>query len=218
LPWVRRRQADSLRYYLYISDAKLDMLYSQIDSKVLKTLSMEVKVDLKLASATLRKAEDPSPSRMAKLRIVEKFIDEHHSVGTNEDPGAEYFRGRMDMQWGWLASSIVFFRGSEDSQIVMLAGSRRHVVGESPGENAFVGSALPHIITAVKDYISDKSAIEGLPVESAEWVDPLRAKEVRLNTPRQKMEFLAIPLAEERRADTHLVLGTPLYVALASIR
>ena len=99
----------------------------------------------------------------------------------------------------------------------MLAGSRRHVIGEPPDENAFAGSALPHIIAAIKDNISDKSAIEGLPVESPRWTRPLRAAEVRLNTPHQKMEFLAIPLAEERRADLHLVLGTPIYVALASM-
>jgi hypothetical protein len=222
---LHRRQVNLLRYYLYVSDAKLDMLFEQIDQRVLKHISTEVKVDLKLASITLRKAENPTPARMAKLQIVERFIDEHHDVGTYEDPGRGYFRGQMDMQWGWLtsprhdASTIVFFRGEGDSQIVMLAGSGRHVIGEPPNANAFAGSALPHIIAAVSEHISDKSAIAGLPSESPEWTRPLRASEARLypkDTPTQRMEFLAIPLVEDRMADVHMILGTPLYVALAS--
>ena len=44
-----------LRYYLYISDSKLDMLFEQMnDHGVLKRISAEVKVDLKLVSMTLR--------------------------------------------------------------------------------------------------------------------------------------------------------------------
>jgi hypothetical protein len=128
---LRRRQVSSLRYYLYISDAKLDMLFEQIDRRLLKHISMELKVDLKLSSVTLHKAEDPAPARTAKLRVVERFIDDHQDVGTCESPGREYFRGQLNMQWGWLArptsdaSSIVFFRGEEGPLLVMLAGSGR---------------------------------------------------------------------------------------------
>jgi hypothetical protein len=148
---------------LYVSDAKLDMLFEQIDRSILKHISAEVKVDLKLASVTLRKAEDPVPARMSKLRIVERFIDEHHNVGSIEEPGREYFRGQMDMQWGWLAYApgdryripIVFFRGQEHSQLVMLAGSRRHVIGEPPDAEAVTMSAMPGIISAIDEHISE---------------------------------------------------------------
>lgn len=222
---LRRRQVSPLRYYLYVSDAKLDMLFEQIDRRLLKHISMELKVDLKLASVTLRKAEDPAPARMAKLRVVERFIDDHQDVGTCENPGREYFRGQLNMQWGWLArptshaSSIVFFRGEEGPLLVFLAGSSRHVIGAPPDARAFVGSALPHIITAISDHISDKSALAGLPSESARWMQATRVRELRLHpvdAPSQQMEFLAIPLAEDRQSDVHLVLGTPLYVALSA--
>lgn len=220
---LRRRQVNPLRYYLYVSDAKLNMLFEQIDRRLLKHISMEVKVDLKLASVTLGKAEDLAPARMAKLRIVERFINDHHDVGTCENPGREYFRGNLNMQWGWLArstsdaSSVVFFRAEAGSLLVMLAGSSRHVIGAPPDAQAVVGSALPHIITAISDHISDKSALAGLPSESASWARATRVRELRLHpqdAPSQWMEFLAIPLAEDRESDVHLVLGTPLYVAL----
>jgi uncharacterized protein DUF7019 len=91
-----------LRYYTYISDYKLDMLYEQISPALRRRISGELKVDLKLAGLILRGSEQPEATRMIKLRAIEHYIDKHHHVGSISDPGREFFRGSMDMQWGWL--------------------------------------------------------------------------------------------------------------------
>jgi hypothetical protein len=223
---LHRRQPRPLRNYLYISDAKLDTLFEQIDQGVLKHISVELKVDLKVASISLSKAEDPGPTRTAKLRIVEQFIDNYHHVGTCEDPGQEYFRGQLDMRWGWLeqptsndAPPIIFFKGEEGDLNVTLAGSSRHVIGTPPDARVFASSALPHIITAISRSISDESALAEMPHESIRWARATRVRELRIfpaDSPNQRMDFLAVPLAEEREPDSHVVLGTPIYVALAS--
>ena len=222
---LHRRQPKPLRNYLYVSDAKLDTLFEQIDQSILKRISLELKVDLKIAGITVTKAENPSATRMAKLRVVEQFIDDYHNVGTCENPGQGYFRGQLDMRWGWLeqpvsneAPSIVFFKGEEGSSIVTLAGSSRHVIGAPPDARVFAGSALPHIITAISDSVSDKSALAKMPRESARWARATRVRQLRLlpdDAPSQRMEFLAIPLAEDRESDPHVVLGAPICVALA---
>jgi hypothetical protein len=147
-------------------------------------------------------------------------------VGTYENPSQEYFRGQLDMRWGWLEQpnsnedpSITFFKGEDGSSIVTLAGSSRHVMGAPPDARVFAGSALPHIITAIGDSISDKSALAKMPRESARWARATRVRQLRLvpdDAPSQRMDFLAIPLAEDREPDSHVVLGTPIYVALAS--
>src|ERR1700683_2245150 len=131
---LRSRNAQPLRYYLYISDTKLEMLFEQIDQSVRKRISAEFKIDLKIASLTLRRADNPGPTRVAKLRIVERFIDAHHDVGTIEEPGREYFRGQMNMQWGDMAVPAVCFRGTDaqGSEGVLLVGSKYHVIGEIP--------------------------------------------------------------------------------------
>jgi hypothetical protein len=218
------RRQDGFRYYLYVSDTKLDMLFDQIGEQVRKKISVELKIDLKLASVTLGHAGSPDPARMAKLRLVEEFITRNHTVGTVEDSSGGWFRGAMDMQWGWLesfdtndASPLVFFRGQEDSHVVMLAGSRRHVIGEPPGTTAYAGSALPHIVAAIKTHFPDDAAIAGLRSQDPAWTVPLRASEVLFkDAPQQKMSFLAVSLAEENINGHHLLLGTPVYVALAS--
>lgn len=91
-----------LRYYVYISDYKLDMLYEQISPALRRRISGELNIDLKLADLTLRESERPEATRMAKLRAIEHYIDRHHRVGDISDPGREFFRGNIDMQWGWL--------------------------------------------------------------------------------------------------------------------
>jgi hypothetical protein len=261
----RQRSAPPLRYYLYISDSKLDMLFEQIDHGVLKRISAEVKVDLKLASVTLKRAENPVPARTAKLRVVERFINTHHTVGTVQQPGAEYVRGTMDMQWGWVEGTlsrkeeendkpdrggeIVIFRGQEASDFVALAGSRRHVLGEHPAETdvtvAFTGSALPNIIAAFGEHISENPELAER-VRTFRTVDPRfaaseevaavsdppqahldAAMSLRIFAPTQRLEFLAVALNEAQMMNWHPsglkkvpsgihgVLGTPIYVALA---
>ena len=59
----RSTEMPTLHYYLYISDSKLDMLYEQIDQKSARRISAELKVDLKLASLTIREASAPDPTR-----------------------------------------------------------------------------------------------------------------------------------------------------------
>ena len=75
---------------VHISDAKLDMLFEQIDPDLRRHLSAEAKVDLKIASLTLRQAERSQAARIAKLRMIEQYIDANHDVGTISSPGQQY--------------------------------------------------------------------------------------------------------------------------------
>jgi len=252
----RSRNIQPLRYYLYISDTKIDMLFDQIDQSILKRISAEVKVDLKVASLTLREANSPVPTRDAKLRIVERFIELHHNVGTVGEPGQEYFRGQSNMTWGnltpqgqsrlaWVMSvrrlppgyyrnfrnyfPAVGFISTDSSGVdaVLLVGSMSHVIGESVSA-AYVGSTYPNIMSmlmflldryqsgeagSVKDKSPGGPAMLG-PV----WRYLSQASSKNNPFPAQWLDFLAVPLAEyksEGEDQLHVVLGTPLYVAMA---
>jgi hypothetical protein len=240
---LRSRKARPLRYYLYISDSKLEMLFEQINPGVLKRISAEVKVDLKLASLTLRGAENPGPTRTAKLQIVERYIDAHHNLGTLREPGSEYFRGQMDMQWGPLVGQLdaVLFRGydAEGLNCVLLGGSVRHLIGQHPQRDVYPFSLLPEIMELVRG-TEEVQGMRG--VNSERWPSMvLGMTNIFDNRPAQRLDFLAIPLIEgeaERdyiprgvpltmdklarlRRDhqndppVHVVIGTPLYVAMA---
>lgn len=252
----RLREGPRTRYYLYISDSKLDMLFEQIDHSALRRISAELKVDLKIASVTLKRADNPAPTRAAKLRVVEWFIDRHHHVGTIDEPGNEYFRGRMEMAWGQLRGShstdefrrgLVFFQGWQHHHAVVLAGRSRHVLGWAAGDDdggRWGRSSHPeHILWALNEHISNTPELADLIREAryraSQWpgnVGPSVISSV-LNEPFfwltdkvlgrsmvQSVEFLAVPLLQEKCQirryhgfdDAHTVLGTPLYVAIAS--
>ncbi|WP_051905169.1 DUF7019 family protein, partial [Streptomyces bicolor] len=215
-----RRPQPPLRYFLYISDAKLDMLYEQIDPALRRRVSAEARVDLKLASLTLKQADEPQATRMAKLRMVEHYIDSHHHVGTTQNPGQSYFRGSMPMQWGWLKDSLTrprntaFFKGRDGSDVVVLAGSRRHVLGSEPAAEdtgLWAMSSTPSIIAVIAEHVSDLPDFDEYWSYVADrWPDnhystPVQAREQGLRTaamihlegPAQHLEFLAVPLADD---------------------
>jgi hypothetical protein len=83
----RRPEEPSLRYFVYVSVTKLNNLFDQISPELRQRLSAEAKVDLKLASLTVKEAQKPAATRMAKLKVVEGYIDGHHQVGTVEHHG-----------------------------------------------------------------------------------------------------------------------------------
>ncbi|WP_406358439.1 DUF7019 family protein [Streptomyces sp. NBC_00658] len=239
-----------MRYYLYVSDAKLDMLFEQIDRGVLKRISAEVKVDLKLASVTLTRAENPAPARAAKLRVVERYIERHHFVGDIEKPGSEYFRGRMAMTWGWLRwradvdqnglprRDMVLFQGQQGKHTLGLAGGGRHVLAwQGIGEESGWGltSLALDIFWALDQHISNApeltDQLRGRPIrEGGGFAAALNAR--LFHGPSQFVEFLAVPLAQDkyesdgpsvsvdgiplRLPAQNTILGTPIYVALAS--
>lgn len=69
------------------------------------------------------------------------------------------------MGWGWLSHGrddssptggcdTVFFEGHDGSDLVMLAGSRRHVLGEPASDDARIfASALPNILAVIANHI-----------------------------------------------------------------
>ncbi|WP_035700909.1 DUF7019 family protein, partial [Glycomyces tenuis] len=191
----------------------------------------------------LRGADNAAPARTAKLRLVERFIERHHRVGTVDSPGAEFFRGTIAARWGWFhdgedfdgptrGRNTVFFRGESGGHVVMLAGSRRHVLGEQPSpENTDLTahSATPNIMAVISRHMEgtpaafhrwnalrsdpgpvgseDQAAAHDPPEHAlrhaADLIDP--------TGPAEWIEFLAIPLVTDPRRPA--VLATPLYVA-----
>lgn len=124
-----------MRYYIYVSETKVDMLFPQIPSKVLKGLAAELKIDLGVVSTTLRAGGSTDPkSLFAKAELVSKYICSNEPVGTIEAP-KRFFTGTHPMKWGVLsdyASSLAFFGGTIDNRHVALIGSRRSLVGKPP--------------------------------------------------------------------------------------
>src|SRR5688572_14875697 len=124
-----------MRFYLYRSKAKIDMLYEQIHTSTRHTR----KTSAKLGVFSLESTSDESVDDEDKLRAVERELEERQLIGTLDEP-KDYVKGIMKMRWGLFDDSgrrpedeppLVFFGGFDPAEplAVGLGGSSRHVVG-----------------------------------------------------------------------------------------
>lgn len=220
-----------MKYYVYVSDTKLEMLYNQIPKPLRKKLATELKIDLKFLSTTFSKPPSEE-NKFSKLRIVVDYIKKHEKVGTVDQP-ANYFEGRMALRWGPLYSRFsgaVYFGGVTRYTILGLAGSSRHIIGEIGSSTASpqsmsLPSPLLHLLASDKrPELSPNVSRPSTNVENQQALFDVAYATKTMQGLTQELEFLAKRLldsecpAEIRGmfgfSEKRVLLGTPIYVAL----
>src|SRR5262245_58771753 len=164
-----------MRFYLYVSQTKVDQLFDQVPGKRLGKIAKKLTIDLKLLKAQFaNQVGDPQYSLYAKLSIIERFLDESGSVlGVDEvepDQGPLFFAGQMGLRWGRLIrragepgstgeprkeepSGVVYFFGRTSDTLLGMGGSARHIVGAAEGAQSMwqIGSAPHDLIDAMRE-------------------------------------------------------------------
>ena len=82
-----------MKYYVYISDTKVDMLYPQIPKPILKRIASSLNIDLKLFGAELSvgiKNDQADETRYTKVQIVSEYIEKHLDVGSIDAPSTSF--------------------------------------------------------------------------------------------------------------------------------
>jgi hypothetical protein len=222
----RRGRSVSFKYYLYVSDAKTDMLLSQIDPGASHKRGTELAVDLKMLKVK-RVCEPSADDRFARLELVVRHLLDHGDVGSVEEPG-QFFWGLLPMRWGPFpaetGSSLVFFGGRTGETTVGLGGSVKHVLGSVPdmAEHGISRSLIPPMLAALgvsseleDEYVAD--AVNG-DLDHADSIALAKVHEVvtHLRGPAQNVEFVAKRLlhGNDLCSEEPVLLGSPIYVAL----
>jgi hypothetical protein len=212
-----------LKYYVYISATKVDMLYPQIPPAFLKGAEAELKISLGVISSGL-KTHGPEEAKElpARAAAVESYLRNQREVGTIDDPKS-WLGGVALMRWGCVqeyASDIAFFGGQAGGRTVALLGSSDSIVGAPKVAESnhapfyytmkfFNQKLLNRGFKAPGKWDKPREDSEGEPAyySYAESVDiafqSLAGTEANL-------EFLAFVLYKEE----NLIVATPLYVAL----
>jgi hypothetical protein len=121
-----------LKYYIYVSDTKVNMLYEQIPQRLRDNLATELKIDLKILSTTF--SEEPTEAtRFSKLKVVNEYIAKNEPLGT-VDASEYYFYGKMKIRW-IACGDIVFFFGTTPNTVLILGGASGHLIGSEPAHN-----------------------------------------------------------------------------------
>jgi hypothetical protein len=230
-------------YYIYVSDAKLDMLAAQVPSRIWRRTARDLKIDLKVLGVSVH--DDPRPeNRYSKLRMVDKHLHDAGEVGTVAAPG-RWFAGTASLAWGTVgnADEVVYFTSVVDGTLLGLTGSTHHVLGgqrtsyvdTDPERYAPGGSSARVMVEselagglATADIESEGRFVRGERTAIATMLGIHR----RLRGHEETLTFLAKRLLERPASEVDLhaglqmqgaelppfdrvLLGTPLYVAMA---
>jgi len=209
------------KYFIYVSDAKIDMLYSQIPRSFLEKFAVELSIDLKPLGAglgaTIKENQLSSETRYSKLRLVTTYVENHFNVGWIDAPEA-YIKGSLPMRWGLYPADspqIVYFGGLTNSTILGLGGSPQYVLGNKGV--ASTDGLSPSILPALLSTLELQSPIsEQLQEHQVSHIVEYTTR--NLQGPIQNLEFLAKTLLHIPRGEvgqSQILLGSPLYVALA---
>lgn len=211
-----------MRYYVYISESKVEMLYSQIPAALLENIAGKLTIDLKLIKTEF--SETPREKSLhSKVMIIEKYLLDQGIVGDIRSPNA-YIRGTEVMRWGHYPSGLVYF-GSKSDVILGLGGSEKHVIGNIGVSQAHSHSATSYLVAALREELRNfRGSLHG----GSEGPESMALAGVELATTQmdgvqQKMEFLAKNLlcfpnnsyeyVWGGRSGMPVILGSPLYVA-----
>jgi hypothetical protein len=209
-----------MKYYVYISDSKVDMLYSQIPKRILDRIAADLNVNLGIFSLSVKEKENQEKTRYEKLKLVVNYIENNMEVGTVDEPKA-YFTGLLPMRWGeyGVDTGLAYFGGKTAQTVLGLGGSMAHVIGNRKGESDTHGGSIGADIGAVLG--KDLNLPNSFDYSQYDRIDDIlyttHFATKRMKGPIQTLEFLAKRLAEGIYSDkSHVVLGTPLYVAMVN--
>jgi Family of unknown function (DUF7019) len=203
-------------YYVYVSDNKVDQLYSKVRKTFLGRIAAELGIGLPPLSLKLSGKDDPlgteETKRYRRLETVTKHIRKNFPVGTIDDP-SEYFEGTLPMIYlERKKTNIVLFVGKTDETTLALFGSSHQMTGalQKPSSSSGVeGTGLIADIDAAFEVAVSTDKIDFNP--GIEYIMPL------MHGPELKFEFLAQKFHHEKRSPDKqtILIGSPMYITLA---
>ncbi len=217
-----------LKYYLYVSDTKVDMLFSQIPLNLAERISTEFKRDLKRVSLSL-KPETNAETRYSKLKVVIEYLRRNELLGTVSSPGS-YFSGQLPMAFTVLGPTAVFC-GRKDHTLIGLTGSAHHLTGQSGKPTDVALDSISHMVIGSVAKTLSETLDESIPdskITGKETSSSLAFISQRIEHGAKNLEFVARTMdledvtnkkwGEAYREYTtgikSVLLASPLYVAL----
>jgi hypothetical protein len=209
----------SLQYYVYISDAKVEMLLAQIEkpSKLHANVSGIDYFDFAKPSGN-KSDHGNIARRIANLKEVVARLQIQKAVGSIQR-NPEYIEGIATLSWGLMHSrgggQAVFFVGYVQGELMLLVGSSYHLIGEQPPTALFSLSLLYRILDLLRSLAESNS--DNLTHSTIDQIDDLPYLANFIGTlidsdeyPKQRLRFLA----KRYGKFGSMTLGSPVFVAM----
>ena len=165
-----------MKYYVYISRTKVEMLHGQIGAAKANTRDASIGFDLKILKGEIKESRPIDHSIYTQLNETVAELDKAGLIGGIESGSHQFIRGTCKMAWSrsdrWEgeapAQGITLWTHKSDAEklVLALAGSSYHVLGETriPGTSSH--SATPLIANWIR-----KNIMEPFSEDSATGLD-----------------------------------------------
>ncbi len=100
------------KFYIYISDAKIDMLLPQVPHDLKKKVAIEFKLSLKVFEVGRKSESESDDSRVARLQSVVEYLRSESQMGSVDQPSV-YIQGELPMKWGPYVLLMPNFQSSD---------------------------------------------------------------------------------------------------------
>jgi hypothetical protein len=216
-----------MKYFVFVSDAKVDMLLPQIPQKLKSKLAAEIGVNIGVLTASLKSERDvdEKADRISRLNAVIKFLRKTEDVGSI-DEARNWIEGTEDVRVTYPSEEreAVFFVGRSRAQTrFALAGSSAHLTSRGASNTTDIGwSFLPDLLMQLRPAITTfedprfKNEIALTKDTESEWIEFVTVLEEHAPGPPMRVNFFAKRLlaAKHPYLGFNALLATPLYVAM----
>jgi len=210
-----------MRYFIYVSETKVRMLFPQIPKKFLGGLSGELKVSLGIGEVKLESKADAPTEIYSQALAVENYLESKHLLGNPLEHG-EYFRGTHQLSYGLLydyASDIALFGTHLGPVWLAMIGARSSLIGEAKAIDTSKRPeihALNYYELCALNYLITKEGLAdgGRPGElSSRTPEAIKNALPLLPKSDVKLHYVAKSLRKIQTDDGLFVLASPLYVS-----
>lgn len=231
-----------MKYYVYISESKISMLYAQIANSANLNREASLGFDIKVLKGSIKESRGVPENSLTQLDHVLRSLRESEMVGTIEQP-KQYVGGVLPMKWASYGfygenSPITFWSFSEKADdpfsgtVIALAGSTYNLLGrQNPGRASSHSLTLEMTDWFLKNLdgpfddkrtnvhppFFKKKNLDDYDVANGAWLAATQA-----GGPTAIYEFVAKilhrsqwPQGFRHSGTTQVILGSPLYVAIA---
>ena len=218
-----------MQYFLYISDAKIDMLFPQIPGGTREKITKELGFDLRFLKGNTKAEITPYSNPVSKLLLIEKYLGENDFIGTIEqDKG--WISGELKIRCVNLGNGGIIFIGKSGAISIGLGGSEHNLVGNIQPDKIFRSQSNPISMEKNLDeyFINSKNLFDSTSaskeandriLEQTVWDYALSdIMDCNYHEPFYTVKYLAKRLAVSNAyvdfGGTKFVLATPLYISL----
>jgi hypothetical protein len=219
-----------MKYYIYVSESKIDMLYSQIVKSDAERREKSVGLDFKFVKGEYKTSRGIPSNNLTKLNAIIDNLAQQQLVGSIHEQ-KPYIRGCLKLKWSAYEPSLdvrppITFWGYISHRLALgLAGSPHHLLGKQADGTTDPGSATSVIINWLWRSFSDPPPLEDLedPREREDYIVAYTTFHAAKYSSghRGLYEFIAKVLHRStwtrgiaKSKITEIILATPLYVAM----